>query len=78
MLFRSNVTGYTGTGSTTTGDINSGIVGSTAADDNTFLFRVTALVPETIDPTTGLYSEVVVKFNGTWHQQVSTLGTATA
>ena len=77
-LLNSNVTGFTGTGSTSTGDINSGIVGSTAAADATFLFRVTALVPDTIDPVTGYYSEVVVKFNGSWHQQVSTLGTATA
>ena len=74
----SNVKGYTGTGSATTGDINSGVQGSTAAADDTFLFRVTGLVPETIDPTTGYYSEVIVKFNGTYHQQLSTSGTAPA
>jgi hypothetical protein len=38
---------------------------------------VTALVPETTNAS-GLYTEVIVKFNGTWHQQLSTLGTATA
>ena len=74
----SNVKGYTGTGSATTGDINSGVQGSTAAADDTFLFRVTGLVPDTVDPTTGYYSEVIVKFNGTWHQQLNTLGTATS
>ena len=73
-ILNTNVKGYTGTGNATTGDINSGIQGSTADDDATFLFRVTALVPDTTS-TTGLYSEVVVKFNGTWHQQLSTLGT---
>ena len=28
--------------------------------------------------TTGNYTEVIVKFNGTWHQQLSTIGTAPA
>ena len=77
-VLNSNVLGYTGTGSATTGDINSGIQGSTAAVGATYLFRVTGLVPETIDPTTGYYSEVIVKFNGTYHQQLSTSGTAPA
>ena len=75
-ILNSNVTGITGTGDPATGNVNSSVNGSTAATGTTFLFRVTALVPETIDPTTGLYSEVVVKFNGTWHQQLNTLGTA--
>ena len=77
-VLNSNVLGYTGTGSATTGDINSGIQGSTAGTGATYLFRVTGLVPETIDPTTGYYSEVIVKFNGTYHQQLSTTGTAPA
>ena len=77
-ILNTNVLGVTGTGSATTGDINSGVQGSTAAADDTFLFRVTGLVPETIDVTTGYYSEVIVKFNGTWHQQLNTLGTATS
>jgi hypothetical protein len=77
-VLNTNVEGYTGTGSATTGDINSGIQGSTAAATATFPFRVTGLVPETIDPTTGYYSEVIVKINGTWHQQLSTTGTATS
>jgi nucleoside diphosphate kinase len=75
-LLNSNVGGVTGTGDTSTGNINSSVNGSTAATGTTLLFRVTALVPETIDPTTGNYTEVVVKFNGTWHQQLNTLGTA--
>jgi hypothetical protein len=75
-LLNSNVGGVTGTGDPATGNINSSIDGSTAATGTTLLFRVTALVPETINPTTGLYTEVVVKFNGTWHQQLNTLGTA--
>ena len=75
-ILNSNVGGVTGTGDTATGNINSSVNGSTAATGTTLLFRVTALVPETIDPTTGLYSEVIVKFNGTWHQQLNTLGTA--
>jgi hypothetical protein len=73
-ILNTNVEGVTGTGDPATGNINSSIDGSTADDTNTLLFRVTALVPETVT-TTGLYSEVVVKFNGTWHQQLSTLGT---
>jgi hypothetical protein len=74
-ILNTNVEGVTGTGDPATGNIDSSIDGSTADDTNTLLFRVTALVPETIDPTTGDYTEVVVKFNGTWHQQLSTLGT---
>jgi hypothetical protein len=74
-ILNTNVEGVTGTGDAATGNINSSIDGSTADDTNTLLFRVTALVPETIDPITGDYTEVVVKFNGSWHQQLSTLGT---
>jgi len=77
-ILNANVEGVTGTGDPATGNIDSSIDGSTAADTNTLLFRVTALVPETIDLTTGNYTEVIVKFNGTWHQQLSTLGTAPA
>ena len=77
-ILNTNVKGVTGTGSATTGDINSSVDGTSAAADATFLFRVTGLVPETIDPTTGYYSEVIVKFNGTYHQQLSTSGTAPA
>ena len=75
-ILNSNVGGVTGTGDTATGNINSSVNGSTAATGTTLLFRVTALVPETIDTTTGNYTEVIVKFNGTWHQQLSTIGTA--
>ena len=74
-ILNTNVEGVTGTGDPATGNINSSIDGSTADDTNTLLFRVTALVPETINPLTGEYTEVVVKFNGTWHQQLSTTGT---
>jgi hypothetical protein len=74
-ILNTNVEGVTGTGDPSTGNINSSIDGSTADDTNTLLFRVTALVPETIDPLTGDYTEIVVKFNGTWHQQLSTTGT---
>ena len=77
-ILNSSVGGVTGTGDAATGNINSSIDGSTAATGTNLLFRVTALVPETINPTTGLYTEVVVKFNGTWHQQLSTVGTAPA
>ena len=73
-ILNTNVGGVTGTGDPATGNIDSSIDGSTAADTNTLLFRVTALVPETTNAS-GLYTEVVVKFNGTWHQQLSTLGT---
>jgi hypothetical protein len=73
-ILNTNVEGVTGTGDPATGNIDSSIDGSTADDTNTLLFRVTALVPETTT-STGLYTEVVVKFNGTWHQQLSTLGT---
>jgi hypothetical protein len=76
-VLNTNVLLVVGTGDTATGNINSSVDGATADDDATFLFRVTALIPETIDVTTGNYSEVVVKFNGTWHQQLSTLGTTT-
>ena len=77
-ILNSSVGGVTGTGDPATGNINSSINGSTAATGTNLLFRVTALVPETIDVTTGNYTEVVVKFNGTWHQQLSTVGTAPA
>jgi hypothetical protein len=76
-VLNTNVLLVVGTGDTATGNINSSVDGSSADDDATFLFRVTALIPETIDLTTGNYTEVVVKFNGTWHQQLSTLGTTT-
>jgi hypothetical protein len=77
-ILNSSVGGVTGTGDPATGNINSSINGSTAATGTNLLFRVTALVPETIDVTTGNYTEVIVKFNGTWHQQLSTIGTAPA
>lgn len=74
----SNVLLIVGTGDPATGNINSSVDGTTAGATATSLFRITGLVPETIDPTTGFYSEVIVKFNGTFHQQLSTTGTATA
>ena len=75
-VLNTNVLLVVGTGDTATGNINSSVDGSSANDDATFLFRVTALIPDTTD-STGDYTEVVVKFNGTWHQQLSTLGTTT-
>ena len=75
-VLNTNVLLVVGTGDTATGNINSSIDGSSAATGTNNLFRVTALIPDTIDPATGYYSEVVVKFNGTWHQQLSTTGTA--
>jgi hypothetical protein len=77
-ILNTNVQGVAGTGDTATGNINSSVDGTSAAADATFLFRVVGLVPETINQTTGYYSEVIVKFNGTWHQQLSTTGTATS
>jgi len=77
-VLNTNVLLVVGTGDTATGNINSSIDGTSANSTATSLFRVTALVPDTVDPTTGYYSEVVVKFNGTWHQQLSTTGTATS
>ena len=77
-VLNTNVLLVVGTGDTATGNINSSIDGTSANSTATLLFRVTALVPDTVDPTTGYYSEVVVKFNGTWHQQLSTTGTATS
>jgi len=77
-VLNTNVLLVVGTGDTATGNINSSIDGSSANSTATSLFRVTALIPDTIDPATGYYSEVVVKFNGTWHQQLSTTGTAPA
>jgi len=77
-ILNSSVGGVTGTGDPATGNINSSISGATAGTGTNLLFRVTALVPETIDVTTGNYTEVIVKFNGTWHQQLSTIGTAPA
>ena len=76
-VLNTNVLLVVGTGDTATGNINSSVDGSSANSTATSLFRVTALIPDTIDPATGYYSEVVVKFNGTWHQQLSTLGTTT-
>jgi len=76
-VLNTNVLLVVGTGDTATGNINSSIDGSSANSTATSLFRVTALIPDTIDPATGYYSEVVVKFNGTWHQQLSTTGTTT-
>lgn len=76
-VLNTNVLLVVGTGDTATGNINSSIDGSSANSTATSLFRVTALIPDTIDPTTGNYTEVVVKFNGTWHQQLSTTGTTT-
>ena len=76
-ILNTNVQGVTGTGSATTGDINSSIDGSTANSTATNPFRVVGLVAETVDPTTGYYSEVLVKINGTYHQQLSTTGTTT-
>ena len=74
----SNVLLIVGTGDPATGNINSSVDGTTAGATATSLFRITGLVPETVDPTTGFYSEVIVKFNGTFHQQLSTTGTAPA
>lgn len=76
-VLNTNVLLVVGTGDTATGNINSSIDGSSANSTATSLFRVTALIPDTIDLTTGYYTEVVVKFNGTWHQQLSTTGTTT-
>ena len=76
-ILNSSVGGVTGTGDATTGNIDSSIDGSTAATGTNLLFRVTALIPDTTTAA-GLYTEVVVKFNGTWHQQLSTVGTAPA
>jgi hypothetical protein len=74
----SNVLLIVGTGDPATGNINSSVDGTTAGTGATSLFRITGLVPETVDPTTGFYSEVIVKFNGTFHQQLSVTGTAPA
>ena len=71
------VDGVTGTPNTTTGNATSSIDGTTADAGATSLFRIVGLVQETRDPTTGFYSEVLVKFNGTYHQQLSTTGTTT-
>ena len=76
-LLNSNVYGVVGTPSATTGDATSSIDGGSAVATGTLPFRVVGLVAETVDPTTGYYSEVLVKINGTYHQQVSTTGTAT-
>ena len=55
-----------------------GVTQNNANTDN--LFRVTALIPDTAYELNNaiVYPEVVVKFNGTWHQQLSTIGTAPA
>ena len=76
-VLNTNVQGVTGTGDPVTGDINSSIDGTTANSTATYPFRIVGLVAETIDPTTGYYSEVLVKINGTYHQQLSTTGTTT-
>ena len=70
-----NILGVTGTGNTTTGDINSSVYAASAAATATHLFRIIAVVPETAASAT-TYTEVIVKFNGTWHQMLSTTGTA--
>ena len=72
-----NVDGVTGTPNATTGDATSSVDGTTADAGATSLFRIVGLVEETKNPTTGNYSEVLVKFNGTYHQQLSTTGTTT-
>ena len=77
-VLNTNVQGVTGTGDPATGNINSSIDGTTAGTGATYPFRIVGLVAETIDPTTGYYSEVLVKINGTYHQQLSTTGTATS
>jgi hypothetical protein len=77
-VLNTNVQGVTGTGDPVTGDINSSIDGTTAGTGATYPFRIVGLVAETVDPTTGYYSEVLVKINGTYHQQLSTTGTATS
>ena len=71
-ILNTNVLGVTGTGSATTGDINSSIDGGSADDAATLPFRVVAMVPETIDPTTGDYTECYVKIN--LSQLLSTTG----
>jgi hypothetical protein len=76
-VLNTNVQGVTGTGDPVTGDINSSIDGTTAGTGATYPFRIVGLVAETVDPTTGYYSEVLVKINGTYHQQLSTTGTTT-
>ena len=76
-VLNTNVQGVTGTGDPVTGDINSSIDGTTANSTATYPFRIVGLVAETVDPTTGYYSEVLVKINGTYHQQLSTTGTTT-
>ena len=75
-VLNTNVLLVVGTGDTATGNINSSVDGSSANSTDTSLFRVTALIPDTTNAA-GDYTEVVVKFNGTWHQQLSTLGTTT-
>ena len=76
-VLNTNVDGVTGTPSSTTGDATSSVDGTTADAGATSLFRIVGLVEETKNPTTGYYSEVLVKFNGTYHQQLSTTGTTT-
>ncbi len=70
-----NILGVTGTGNTLNGDINSSVYAGSAAATATHLFRIIAVVPETAVTST-TFCEVVVKFNGTWHQMLSTTGTA--
>lgn len=71
-----NVDGVTGTPNATTGDATSSIDGTTADAGATSLFRIVGLVDES-KTTAGLYSEVLVKFNGSFHQQLSVTGTTT-
>jgi hypothetical protein len=70
-----NVTGIVGTPSATTGNATSSIYGGSANSTATFPFRVVSVVPDTVDPTTGLYTEAVVKLN--LSQLLSTTGTTT-
>ena len=74
-VLNTNVDGVTGTPSATTGDATSSVDGGTADAGATSLFRIVGLVPES-KTAAGLYTEVLVKFNGSYHQQVSTTGTA--
>ena len=77
-VLNTNVLLVVGTGDTATGNINSSVDGASANSTDTSLFRVTALIPDTAYELNNaiVYPEVVVKFNGTWHQQLSTTGTA--
>ena len=69
-----NILGVTGTGNTASGDINSSVYGASSNSTATHLFRIVAVVPETASGSNA-FTEVIVKFNGTWHQMLSTTGT---